>query len=269
MSGARIHPLACVDPSATLGEGTSVGPFAVVGPGVVMGPDNEVRAHAVIDGPGTTIGARNRFHEGSVVGSPPQDKKYRGEPVRLEVGDDNEFREHVTVHRGTSGGGALTVIGSRNMFLVGSHVAHDCIVRSDVILSNNVLIAGHTLIEDRAIMNGAAAIHHFGTVGPLSYIGGLTRLVRDAPPYMVTEGHPARVVKVNAVGLARAGVPPERIALLREAFRHLFRQKHPTLQAALDALAGEGIESPEVSHLREFLLAQSRGKNGRAREAHR
>lgn len=269
MSGARIHPLASVDPGAVLGEGTTVGAFAVIGAGVVMGPDNEVRSHAVIEGPGTTIGARNRFHEGSVVGGPPQDKKYHGEDVRLVVGDDNQFREHVTVHRGTPGGGGLTTIGSRNMFLVGSHIAHDCIVGNEIILSNNVLIAGHVLIEDRAIMNGAAAIHHFGTVGTYSYIGGLTRLVRDAPPYMVSEGHPARVVKVNAVGLARGGVPEERIETLRNAFRHLFRQKHPTLQAAIRAMDDEGIDSPEVRHLKDFLLRQAAGHNGRGRERHR
>jgi UDP-N-acetylglucosamine acyltransferase len=269
MSSARIHPLASVDPTAVIGDGTTVGAFAVVGAGVVVGRDNEIRTHAVIDGPGTTIGDRNVVHSGAVLGAPPQDKKYHGEPVRLVVGDDNSIREHVTMHRGTPGGGGLTKVGDRNMFLVGSHVAHDCVVGSDVILSNHVLLAGHVLVEDRSIMNGAAAIHHFGTVGTFAYVGGLTRLVRDAPPYMVTEGHPARTVKVNAVGLARAGVPEERIELLRRAYRHLFRHRHPTLQAAIAALAREGIESPEVSKLRDFLVAQSHGRNGRAREAHR
>jgi UDP-N-acetylglucosamine acyltransferase len=269
MSTARIHPLACVDPSAEIGEGSSVAAFAVVGPGVTIGNDCEIRAHAVIDGPGTHVGHRNRIHEGCVLGGPPQDKKYSGEPVGLTIGDDNTIREHVTIHRGTPGGGAMTRIGHRNLFLVGSHVAHDCVVGDDVILSNNVLIAGHGHIEDRAILNGASAMHHFGTVGTFAYIGGLTRIVRDAPPYMVSEGHPSRIVKVNAVGLARAGIPEERIEMLRRAFRHLFRHRHPTLTEALVALESEEIRSPEVTHLCDFLVAQSRGRNGRALEAHR
>jgi UDP-N-acetylglucosamine acyltransferase len=269
MSGARIHPLAHVDPTASIGDGTTVAPFAVVGAGVVLGRDNEVRAHAVVDGPGTELGDRNRVHEGAVLGGPPQDKKYHGEPVRLVVGDDNTFREHVTVHRGTPGGGGVTRIGSRNLFLVGAHVAHDCAVGDDVILSNNVLLAGHVVVEDRAILNGASAVHHFGTVGSLAYVGGLTRVVRDAPPFMVCEGHPSRIVKVNAVGLARAGVPEARIEVLRRAFRHLFRRRHPTLTESLAALASAGLDSPEVARLREFLVAQARGRNGRAREAHR
>lgn len=264
-----IHPFASVDPTAVIGEGTSIAAFAVIGPGVVIGRDCEIRSHAVVVGPGTTIGDRNRLHEGCVAGGDPQDKKYHAEPVRLVIGDDNVFREYVTLHRGTPGGGAVTTIGHRNLFLVGAHVAHDCIVGNDIVLSNNVLIAGHCLIEDRAILNGAAAIHHFGTVGAFAYVGGLTRLVRDAPPFMVTEGHPARVVKVNAVGLSRSGVPAERIDLLRRAFRHVFRHRHPTLGQSLAALDREGIQSPEVTKLRDFLVAQSRGKNGRARESHR
>jgi UDP-N-acetylglucosamine acyltransferase len=262
----KVHALAHVDPSAEIGEGTTIGPFAVIGPGVKLGPDNEIRAHAVIDGPGTTLGARNKVFEGAVVGAPPQDKKYAGEPTRLVVGDDNMIREHVTLHRGTPGGGGLTTIGSRNMLLVGCHVAHDCEVGDDIVMSNHVLLAGHVKVEDRAILNGAAAMNQFGTIGGMSYIGGLTRLVRDAPPYMITEGHPARTVKVNHVGLKRSGVPAERIEMLQRAFRHLFRRRHPTLGEAFEALEGEGVSSPEVERLKAFLLAMSKGKNGRARE---
>jgi UDP-N-acetylglucosamine acyltransferase len=269
VSSSRISPLASIDPTAEMGEGTRVAPFAVVGPGVTVGRDCEIRSHGIVMGPGTRIGDRNTVHEGAVVGGSPQDKKYRGEPVTLVVGDENIFREHVTIHRGTPGGGGVTRVGNRCLFLVGSHVAHDCTIGDDVILSNDVLIAGHGHVQDRAILNGAAAMHHFGTVGTLAYVGGLTRVVRDAPPYMVTEGHPSRVVRVNAVGLQRAGFPEDRIELLRRAFRHLFRRQHPTLAQAIAALEGEGIRSPEVTRLTEFLLAQSRGKNGRALEAHR
>ena len=265
----KIHPTAHIDSTAELGEGTSIGPFAVIGPGVQVGNDCEIRTHVVVAGPGTTLGHRNRVFEGAVLGGPPQDKKYHDEPTRLVIGDDNLIREHVTMHRGTPGGGGLTQVGSRNMMLVGCHVAHDCEIGSDLILSNHVLLAGHVKVEDRAILNGACAMNQFGTVGTLSYIGGLTRLVRDAPPYMVTEGHPARTVKVNAVGLSRAGLPAERIETLQQAFRHLFRRRHPTLHHALDALDAAGIRSPEVERLKEFLVAQANGRNGRAREAHR
>jgi UDP-N-acetylglucosamine acyltransferase len=133
-------------------------------------------------------------------------------------------------------------------------------------MSNHVLLAGHVKIEDRVILNGAAAMNQFGTCGTMSFIGGLTRLVRDAPPYMITEGHPARTVRVNAVGLQRSGMPKERIELLRRAFRHLFRLRHPTLGHAFEALDEEGITSPEVENLKQFLVAMANGKNGRARE---
>ena len=264
MSG--IHPLAHVDPSAEIGEGTTVGPFAVIGPGVRVGADNEIRSHAVIDGPGTHLGDRNKVFPGAVVGAPPQDKKYKGEPTRLVVGDDNLIREHVTLHRGTPTGGGLTKVGSRNMLLVGCHVAHDCDVGNDIVLSNHVLLAGHVKVEDRAILNGAAAMNQFATCGTLAFIGGLTRVVRDAPPFMVTEGHPARTVKVNAVGLQRSGVPVERVEVLQHAYRHLFRRRHPTLAAAIAALDAEGIASPEVDRLKAFLTAMADGRNGRARE---
>jgi UDP-N-acetylglucosamine acyltransferase len=267
MSGPRIHALAHVDPTAELGDGTTVGPFAVIGPGVRLGADCEIRGHAIVDGPGTVIGARNVVFPGAVVGAQPQDKKYKGEATRLVVGDDNQVREHVTMHRGTPTGGGITTVGSRGLFLVGCHVAHDCDVGNDVVMSNHVLLAGHVKVEDRVILNGACAVNQFATVGTLSFIGGLTRIARDAAPYMVTEGHPARTVKVNAVGLARNGVPRERVEMLQRAFRHLFRRRHPTLWSAFDSLEEEGIASPEVEHLKEFLVAQAKGKNGRGRES--
>jgi UDP-N-acetylglucosamine acyltransferase len=267
MSG--IHPLAHVDPTAELGEGTTVGPFAIVGPGVRTGSDNEIRGGACVQGPGTTLGDRNVVFEGAVVGSAPQDKKFAGEDTFAEIGDDNHFREHVTLHRGTGAGGSMTRVGNGNLFLVGSHIAHDCEVENGVVLANNVLLAGHVLVEDGAIMNGAAAIHHFGTVGTLAYVGGLTRLVRDVPPFMVVEGHPARTVKVNSIGLQRSGVPEERIRILQRAFKYVFRRRHATWQQAFEALDADGVTSPEVERLREFLAAMSRGKHGRSREAMR
>ena len=266
---SAIHPLACVDASAELGEGTKVGPFAVIGPGVRLGRDNDVRSHASICGPGVTMGDRNVVFEGAVIGAAPQDKKYRGEPTRVEIGNDNELREFATIHRGTVTGTGVTTLGDRNMLLVGAHVAHDCVVGNDILLANNVMLAGHVLVEDRAILNGGSAMHHFGVIGTLAYVGGLTRLVRDVPPYMVVEGHPARVVKVNAVGLQRAGVPAERVQLLQRAFRYVFRRRHATWQHAFEALDADGVSSPEIERLRAFHVAMSGGKHGRSREAHR
>ncbi len=264
-----IHPLAHVDASAEIGAGTKIGPFAMIGPGVKIGRDNEIRGHAIVEGPGTTVGDRNVIFATAVLGGPPQDKKYAGEPTRLTIGDDNHFREQVTVHRGTAGGGGHTQVGDDNLFLAGCHIAHDCDVGSRIVLSNHVLLAGHVKVEDHAIMNGACAIHHFGTVGELAFIGGLTRLARDAPPYMVTEGHPARVVKVNRIGLERNGVSADRIEALQQAYRHLFRKRHGTQAEAFAAMDKLGIASPEVAKLRDFLEAMTRGKNGRALEATR
>ncbi len=266
MGSAKIHPLAHVDPSAEIGEGTTIAAFAVIGPGVKLGADNEIRSHVVFDGPGTELGSKNVVFSGAVIGAPPQDKKYKGEPTRLVVGDENLIREHVTMHRGTPTGGGLTKVGSRNMLLVGCHVAHDCDVGDDIVMSNHVLLAGHVKVEDRSILNGAAAVIQFATVGRLSFIGGLTRVARDAPPFMVYEGHPAKVVKVNAVGLKRNGVPKDRIEILQQAFRHLFRKWHPTLRDSFDALAEDGLESPEIDELKAFLVAAGGGRNGRARE---
>lgn len=265
----RIHPLAYVDPTAELGEGTEVGPFAYVGAGVKLGRGNVLRAHAVVEGPGTTLGDENILHAGSVIGGQPQDKKYHGEPTRLVVGSRNEFREHVTVNRGTAGGGGVTTVGDDNMLLASCHVAHDCEVGSRIVLANGVLLAGHVRVEDDCIMSGSSAIHQFGTVGRLSYIGGLTRLARDAAPFMVTEGHPARVVKVNAVGMRRSGIPAERIELLQRAFRYLFRRRHATLRDSFQALERDGLASPELDELRVFLEKMAGGRGGRAREAER
>ena len=264
-----IHPLAYVDPTAEVGDGTKIGPFAYVAPGTRIGADCEIRAHAVIEGPGTTLGDRNVVFASAVIGGPPQDVKYKGEPVEAVIGDDNTFREHATVHRGTKGGGGVTRLGNGNLLLAGAHVAHDCRVGNGTILGNNVLLAGHVVVEDKAIMSGGSAMHHFGTVGTMAYIGGLSRLVRDAPPFMVTEGNPARTGKVNAVGMARQGIPAERIRILQRAFRYVFRRRHATWQQAFEALARDGVSSPEIDRLREFYADMARGHHGRAREQDR
>ncbi len=269
MSTATIHPRAFVDPTAEISEGSNVGAFAYVGPGARIGADCDIRAHAVIEGPGVTLGDRNIVWGGAVIGGAPQDVSYHGELVTCVIGSDNEFRENVTVHRGTKKGGGITRIGSGNLLMVGAHVAHDCDVGSHTILSNNVMLAGHVVIEDRAIMSGGSAMHHFGTVGTMAYIGGLSRLLRDAPPYMVTEGNPPRVAKVNSIGLQRNGLADDSIRTLQTAFRYLFRRRHATWQDAFAALDQDGVRSSEIERLRTFFVDVAHGKKGRAREADR
>jgi UDP-N-acetylglucosamine acyltransferase len=263
---ARIDAWAKVDPSARIADGVVVGPFAVVGPGVSLGPDTEVMPHGIVFGP-ATVGARNRIHPYACIGGDPQDLSFKGEEVFVEVGDDNVFREHVTVSRGTKKERGLTKVGDRCLLMAGAHVAHDCVLGDGVLMGNNVLLAGHVHVEDRAILNGAAACHHFATVGRLSYVGGLSRIVMDVPPYMVVEGHPARVIKVNAVGMRRAGIPEERVRAVKDAHRLLWRSEEAVRERTLDRMEADGPLTEEVRFLVAFLRAQMAGKNGRAREA--
>lgn len=264
---ATVHPTAHVDPSARLADGVVVGPFAYVGPEVELGAGTELLPHAVVHG-WTRMGAGNRVHSFATLGGDPQDVSYRGEVVRLEVGDRNVFREGVTVSRGTRKEQGLTRIGSGNLLMACSHVGHDCAVGDGAILGNNVLLAGHVHVEDRAILNGAAAVHHFTTIGRLSYVGGLSRIVMDVPPFMVVEGHPARVVKVNVVGMQRAGLAAERIKSVREAHRALWRSDQLVREKTLDRLERDS-PTPEMLELVGFLRRQMAGRQGRAREAAR
>jgi UDP-N-acetylglucosamine acyltransferase len=263
---ARIDAWARVHPGAVLADDVIVGPFAVVGDSVTLGAGTELRPHAVVQGP-ATLGARNLIHSYACVGGDPQDLSFKGEEVMVEVGDDNVFREHVTVSRGTLKEQRLTRIGSRCLFMAGSHVAHDCVLGNGVILGNNVLLAGHVHVEDRAILNGAAAVNHFATIGRLTYVGGLSRIVQDVPPFMVVEGNPARVIKVNAVGMRRAGAEESRVRAVKDAHRLLWRSDHLVRDAALDSIERAGTMTEDVAHLVGFLRRQMAGKNGRAREA--
>jgi len=264
---AAVHPTAFVDPTATLAEGVKVGPFAFVGPGVEVGAGTELLPHAVLHSH-TRLGGGNRVHSFATLGGDPQDVSYRGEEVRLVVGDRNVFREGVTVSRGTLKEKGVTRIGSGGLFMACSHVGHDCVVGDGVLLGNNVLLAGHVHVEDRAILNGAAAVHHFTTVGRLSYVGGLSRIVMDVPPFMVVEGHPARVVKVNLVGMKRAGLQEDRIRAVRDAHRALWRSDQLVREKTLERLERD-VPTPEVLELVGFLRRQMAGRQGRAREAER
>jgi UDP-N-acetylglucosamine acyltransferase len=262
---ARVDPTASVDPTAELADGVEVGPHAFVGPKSVIGPGTVLMHHASVGG-WTRMGAENRVHPFAAVGGDPQDLGYRGDEVWLEVGDRNVFREGVTVSRGTAKEQRVTRIGSGCLLMACSHVGHDCVIGDNVILSNAALLAGHCHVEDRAILSGAAAVNHFTTIGRLSYVGGLSRIVMDVPPFMVVEGHPARVVKVNQVGLQRAGLTPERVRSVRHAYKALWRGDQLVREKTLDRLAEGEDATEEVLYLVGFLRRQMAGKQGRARE---
>ena len=259
----KIHPTAVIAKGAELGQDVIVGPYSVIGPQVRIGDGTFIGPQVVIDGT-TTIGRENRILGQANVGGAPQDLSYEDEPTELHIGDRNTVREFVTVNRGTIKGGGVTRIGSGCLFMACSHVAHDCEIDDGVTLGNNVLLAGHVAVGREAIVNGAAAAHQFVTIGRNAYVGGLTRVIQDVPPFMILEGHPARVRKVNVIGLERAGLPADEIQELRLAFRRLFRREGNRREA----LAQLEIETRGML-VRELVLALRNtelGLKGRYRE---
>jgi len=256
MSATVIHPSALVDSRAQLGEGCEVGPFSVIGSNVKLGAGCRLHSHVVLDGL-TTIGDRCEFFPFACVGLKTQDLKFKGGKCYTEIGSDNVFREHMTVHSATSDGG-VTRIGSHNNFLAYSHVAHDCQVANHVIFSNNGTLAGHVVVEDYAIVGGLAAIHQFCRIGTMSIIGGCAKVVQDVPPYMIVDGHPAETRGVNKVGLERNGVPEEVQKSLREAFKIVFKSGL-TMSNALDRLHLELPPSRELEHFIDFCRKSERG----------
>ncbi|MDF1702854.1 MAG: acyl-ACP--UDP-N-acetylglucosamine O-acyltransferase [Planctomycetota bacterium] len=265
---SRIHPTAVIDASAQLADDVEVGAHCVIDGPVVLGAGNRLLPNVTIMG-ATTIGSGNVFYPGSVIGAAPQDLKHQGEVTRLEIGDDNHFREHVTVHPGTVTGGGLTTLGSGNLLMVGSHVAHDCRVGSGIVLANHVLLAGHVIVHDRAILNGASALHHFTTVGRFAYVGGLTRITQDVHPFTIIEGHPARVRACNTVGLRRAGVEADDIAIVKAAVRSILVSDRLSASEAMEAVEAEHPGHALVGELLDSIRAANEGRQGRAAEGRR
>jgi UDP-N-acetylglucosamine acyltransferase len=260
---AKIHPTAVIADGAELGLDVTIGPYSVIGANVKIGDGTVVGPQVVIDG-ATTIGRENRFLGQANIGGAPQDLSYEDEPTELELGDRNTVREFVTINRGTIKGGGVTRVGSGCLLMACSHVAHDCEIGDGVQLGNNVLLAGHVAVGRNAIVNGAAAAHQFVTIGRNAYVGGLTRVIQDVPPFMILEGHPARVRKVNVIGLERAGLPPEEIQELRLAFRRLFRADES--RSRVLALAEKEFKGALVSELIQAMRETELGLKGRYRE---
>ncbi len=252
----NIHPTAIVHADAELGEGVQIGPYSVVEGTVKIGDGTTVGSHVVIEGY-TSIGRENRIFTGAVIGSPTQDKKYDGGISYLRIGDRNKIREYVTINPGTKAG-TETLIGSDNLFMAYSHVAHDCVVHNHVVLANQATLAGHVIVHDRAIVGGLSAVHQFVRIGELALIGGCSKVVQDIPPFMMVDGHPAKVCSVNVVGLDRAGYAAEEKQALRRALKIAFRSRH-TLKNAIRELEQESSSSPAVRILIEFLKSSERG----------
>ena len=233
---SRIHPSAVIDPGALLDSSVQVGPFSVIGPGVVLGADTVVGAHVVIEGP-TTIGRNNRFHPFASIGGPPQDKKYRGEPTTLVIGDGNTFRESVTVNRGTTQDRGQTRIGDDNWVMAYVHIAHDCQIGNHAILANTTNLAGHVEVGDWAILGGCTQVHQFCKIGAHAMTGAGTVVLHDIPPFVMASGNTASAHGINTEGLKRRGYSPERIQTLRRAYKTLYKSGL-TLDQAKVALAG-------------------------------
>lgn len=219
---SNIHPTAVVEPGAQLADDVVIGPFCFVGRHVKIGAGTRLVSHVSVLGR-TTIGQHNIFWPQSTMGADPQDLKFTGEDVFLEIGDHNDIRENVTIHLGTGNGGGITRVGSDNMLMVGVHIAHDCCVGNHCLLANNVLLAGHVHVQDHANLGGAAAVHHYCTIGSYCYVGGMTPVSKDVPPFVIYEGDPARERAINSIGLDRHGFPPATIKRLKDCFKRLFR----------------------------------------------
>ena len=256
MSEVTIHPSAIVDPAAEIGADTIIGPYCIIGAGVILGPECWLQNHVTLNGP-TRAGARNKFHAYCSIGQQSQDLKYAGEPTHLEIGDENVFREFVTVNRSTAADGK-TRIGSRGNFLAYSHIAHDCVVDDAVIFSNNGTLAGHVHVADQVIMGGLTAVHQFCRIGRLAITGGCSKIVQDVPPFMIADGNPAEIRGINLIGLERNGFTPESVKSIKEAFRLLYRSKHNTRQA-IEAVRKEVPSTPEVVQILEFIEKSERG----------
>jgi UDP-N-acetylglucosamine acyltransferase len=256
MSGLQIHPTAIVDPGAEIGEGTTVGPYCVIGAQVVVGKNCWLQNHVTLAGP-SHIGAGNKFYAYCSIGQQTQDLKYKGEPTYLEIGDENTFREFVTINRSTTSEGK-TRVGHRGNFLAYSHIGHDCTVGDEVVFSNNGTLAGHVQVGDNAVMGGLTAVHQFCRVGRFAITGGCSKIVQDVPPFMIADGNPAEIRGINLVGLERKGFPPETVKLIKEAFRLLFRSKYNTRQA-IEAIRKELPVTEEITQIVEFIEQTERG----------
>lgn len=265
----EIHPLAVVDPNAQLADDVRVGPFCHIGPKVTIGTGCRLISHVTVIGR-TTIGEHNTIWPNAVLGGDPQDLKFQGEDSQLIVGSYNEIREAVTMHKGTANDHGLTKVGDHNLIMAYAHLGHDSIMGNHCVIANTVQFAGHVLIEDHAVIGGGSAVHHFATIGQHAFIGGFTRVLQDAPPFLITEGSPSSVRGVNSTGLTRRGFNSETIGHLKDAWKRLYRKRShgtpTTIASALEDLEDAYPHDPNINALVASVRRSITGTHGRYRE---
>ncbi len=250
-----IHETALIDPAAALDEGVHVGPYSVLGAGVTVGAGTRIGPHVVIKGE-TRIGRDNRIAQFSSIGDDPQDRKYDGEPSRLEIGDGNVIREFCTFNRGTAGGGGVTRIGSHNWIMAYVHVAHDCLVGDHVTMANCATLAGHVRVDDHVTLGAFTVVHQFCAIGRHAFSAMGTVVFKDVPPFVMVAGNSARAHGLNSEGLRRQGVGPDVMRALKDAYRTVYR-RGLTVEQALEVLERE--PASEVAAMAAFLRASGRG----------
>ncbi|MCH2362578.1 MAG: acyl-ACP--UDP-N-acetylglucosamine O-acyltransferase [Pirellulales bacterium] len=265
----HISPMASVAANAVIGDDVRIGPFCVIGPNVKIGDGTILDSHVTLTGY-TTIGQTNHLFPGVVIGAAPQDISYQNSPTQVIIGDNNVLRESVTVNRGTEKEDGITRLGNNCFLMAGTHIGHDCKVGDHVIMANNTMLGGHTHIHNNATLSGGVALHHYTTVGSYSFIAGMSRVLRDIPPYMLCDGITGNAVPktVNIVALKRNNFQANRISALKAAFKILFRQK-VTSDNAAKILTEENHMTPEVKCLLDFIENSAKGRNGRFRESRR
>jgi len=252
-----IHEQAIIEPGAQIGKNVKIGPWTYVAKDVVIGDDCEISSHVVINGP-TKMGKGNKIFQFASIGEECQDLKYKGEPTELIIGDNNVFRESCTIHRGTIQDESVTRIGSNNLFMAYTHVAHDCVVGNHCIMANNASIAGHVHVGDHAILGGMSGVHQFCHVGAHSFVAANALVLKDVPAYVMASGQPAGPFGLNAEGLKRRGFDKSAIMAIRRAYKSVYR-KGLTIEEAMAEIAEMEKETPEISLFADSIKASNRG----------
>jgi UDP-N-acetylglucosamine acyltransferase len=254
---AEIHKTAVVHSGAKIGKGVEIAPYAVIGENVEIGENTKIGSHVVIDG-WTKIGKDNEIFTGASIGLEPQDLKFEGEKSYVTIGDNNTIREYATIHRGTEEGGLETKIGDNNLIMAYCHVAHDCQLGNNIVMSNATNLGGHVIVEDSVVIAGLVGVHQFVRIGQMAMVGAHSKVVKDVPPYILVDGHPAAVNGINVVGLRRNGVESELRKEIKQAYKHLYRSNLNVSQA-IEKMDQELDSSSEIEHFLRFLRNAQRG----------
>lgn len=263
-----IHPTAIIHRTANIAPTAEIGPYCVIGPEVEIGERTVLHNHVTVQSL-TTIGEDNIIYPFSVLGADPQDRKFRGERATCVIGDRNKIREHVTMHRGTGNGGGVTRMGDDNLIMVAAHLAHDSIVSDHIVIANQVMLAGHVRVEEYANIGGGVGVHHFTTVGSCAFVGGLARITKDVPPFMIVEGNPAEVRALNGIAMVRRGYSAEHIDAVKDAYKRLYRDNCSPMADRLADLRADYPKVPAITSLCDALTAAADGVHGRALEVRR